>query len=83
MAFAAPCPTRFGSNIFSVKDVLRSNPALRAAVMEDDWSHATSNVRYANNIRMSLAEASNTTYFADAQTLVDITQPILDAIHAI
>jgi hypothetical protein len=51
--------------------------------MDDDWSHATANVRHANNIHMSLTGASNTTYFADAQTVVDITQPILDAIHTI
>jgi hypothetical protein len=83
MAFAAPCPTRFGTHVFCLKDVTRSKEALKAAAVDDDCETATANTRHKDTIHMVLTGGSNTTFFADSDTVLKITQPIMDSIHTI
>jgi hypothetical protein len=53
-SFAAPCATRFGSQIFCFRDVQRSKDALKSAVLDDGWNDATSNVTARDKIHQML-----------------------------
>jgi hypothetical protein len=82
-SFAAPCPTRFGSQIFCLRDVQRSKDALKSAVLDDGWNDATSNVTARDKIHQMLTGGNNTNFFADTTTVLKVTQPIMDAIHTV
>jgi hypothetical protein len=87
-AFPAPCPTRFGTMMFSLRSVVDSKGALQRAVLAEGWSRASEGSSKAEDVRAAVLRTTNArlgtfNFFDDAEQLLRVVQPVMDAIHTI
>jgi hypothetical protein len=85
MAFAAPCPTRCGTQVLSLRDVVRSKDAFKIAVIAEEWEDVSSGLANKNDheVLKIITGVSNTKFWAEADITLTMTQPVMDAIHTV
>jgi hypothetical protein len=82
-AFGAPSPTRFANQVFCLRDVVRSKEAFQHAAIDDNWDDAVKYLANKDEVHKIIAGANNVKFWADAEVVLVILQPIMDAIHTI
>jgi hypothetical protein len=87
-AFPSPCPTRFGTMVFSLRSVVDSRRALVEAVTSQGWESVSANSSKAETVRNAVLRSTNArrntfSFFDDAEELLRIVQPVMDVIHTI
>lgn len=82
MAFSSHVPTRFGTLVFVLKDLLRSKAAIKEAIADDAWAEASAGSSKASEVH-KIAAGHRTAFWDDAALLEQYCQPVMDAIHTL